>query len=40
MFLYYDQKQKAHIRLNEYNAKAMHDNAQLSYEGMKYQFLN
>ena len=43
LFLYYDQKQKAHIMLNEYNAKAMHDSAQLSYRGYtnkKYQFLN
>ena len=38
----YDQKQIAHIMLNE-QCKAMHDSAKLSYRGYtdkKYQFLN
>ena len=38
----FDQKQKAHIMLNE-QCKAMHDSAKLSYKGYtnkKYQFLN
>ena len=38
----YDQKQKAHVMLDE-QCKAMHDSAKLSYRGYtdkKYQFLN
>ena len=38
----YDQKQKAHIVLDE-QCKTMHDSAKLSYKGYtnkKYQFLN
>ena len=40
---FYDQKQKAHIMLNEQNALAIHDSALLKYRGYtkkKYQFLN
>ena len=39
---FYDQKQKAHIVLDE-QCKAMHDSAKLSYReyiNKKYQFLN
>ena len=39
---FYDQKQKAHIVLDE-QCKAMYDSAKLSYRGYtnkKYQFLN